>query len=127
MVSRCVCQSAPVRALVVPVCCERGLYLKNSFSTAPGECFDELREAHTQLVSNHDLTDKCQRSWRTQVVCREVVSPGTAINEAKAEPRFRFYPHGLTPAVELLPLAQFSSTNEFLHQAQRRYTSGAPC
>ena len=25
------CQSAPVRALVVPVCCERGLYLKNSF------------------------------------------------------------------------------------------------
>ena len=30
MVSRCVCQSAPVCALVVPVCCERGLYLKNS-------------------------------------------------------------------------------------------------
>ena len=30
MVSRCVCQSAPVRALVVPVCCERGLYFKNS-------------------------------------------------------------------------------------------------
>ena len=28
MVSPCVCQSAPVRALVVPVCCERGLYLK---------------------------------------------------------------------------------------------------
>ena len=24
------CQSAPVRALVVPVCCERGLYFKNS-------------------------------------------------------------------------------------------------
>ena len=93
-------------------------------STAPGEGFDELREAHTQLVSRHDLTDKCQRSWRTRVVCREVVSPGTAINEAKAEPRFRFYPHGLTPAAELLPLAQFSSTNEFLHQAQRRYTSG---
>ena len=34
MVSRCVCQSAPVRALVVPVCCERGLYFKNS-SLAP--------------------------------------------------------------------------------------------
>ena len=31
VVSRCVCQSAPVRALVVPVCCERGLYFKNSF------------------------------------------------------------------------------------------------
>ena len=30
MVSLCVCQSAPVCALVVPVCCERGLYLKNS-------------------------------------------------------------------------------------------------
>ena len=29
--SLCVCQSAPVCALVVPVCCERGLYLKNSF------------------------------------------------------------------------------------------------
>ena len=26
------CQSAPVRALVVPVCCERGLSLKNSLS-----------------------------------------------------------------------------------------------
>ena len=51
-----------------------------------------------EKVSRHDLTDKCQRSWRTQVVCREVVSPGTAINEAKAEPRFRFYPHGLAPA-----------------------------
>ena len=53
-----------------------------------------------------------------------MVSPGTATNEAKAEPRFRFFPHGLTPAAELLPLAQFSSTNEYLHQAQRRYTSG---
>ena len=31
MVSRCECQSAPVRALVVPVCCERGLGFKNSF------------------------------------------------------------------------------------------------
>ena len=28
----CVCQSAPVRALVVPVCCERGLSFKNSSS-----------------------------------------------------------------------------------------------
>ena len=28
MVSLCVCQSAPVRALVMPVCCERGLYFK---------------------------------------------------------------------------------------------------
>ena len=26
---RGLCQSAPVRALVVPVCCERGLYFKN--------------------------------------------------------------------------------------------------
>ena len=31
MVSLCVCQSAPVCALVVPVCCERGLCFKNSF------------------------------------------------------------------------------------------------
>ena len=30
MVSRCVCQSAPVRALVVPVCCERGVSKKSS-------------------------------------------------------------------------------------------------
>ena len=52
------------------------------------------------------------------------MSPGTATNEAKAEPRFRFFPHGLTPAAELLPLAQFSSANEYLHQAKRRYTSG---
>ncbi|EOD11767.1 hypothetical protein EMIHUDRAFT_120241 [Emiliania huxleyi CCMP1516] len=93
-------------------------------STVPGECFDELRVAHTELVSNHDLTDKCQRDWRKWVECREVVSPGTATNEAKAEPRFRFFPHELTPAAELLPLAQFSSTNEYLHLAQRRYTSG---
>ena len=71
-------------------------------STAPGECFDELREAHTELVSNHDLTDKCQRRWRTWVECREVVSPGNATNEAKAEPRFRFFPHGLTPAAHSL-------------------------
>ena len=32
MVSLCVCQSAPVRALVMPVCCERGLCFKNSSS-----------------------------------------------------------------------------------------------
>ena len=39
MVSRCVCQSAPVRALVVPVCCERGplriLFLWATFSVTP--------------------------------------------------------------------------------------------
>ena len=28
LVSLCVCQSAPVRALVVPACCERGLVLR---------------------------------------------------------------------------------------------------
>ena len=31
MVSRCVCQSAPVRALVVPVCCERGVRIRILF------------------------------------------------------------------------------------------------
>ena len=39
MVSRCVCQSAPVCALVVPVCCERGLYFKNSSFGAPAPRF----------------------------------------------------------------------------------------
>ena len=34
-VSRFVCQSAPVRALVVPVCCERGLYFKNFTTKLP--------------------------------------------------------------------------------------------
>ena len=36
-VSLCVCQSAPVRALVVPVCCERGLYfITTSFALVLG-------------------------------------------------------------------------------------------
>ena len=48
--SLCVCQSAPVCALVVPVCCERGLYLKNSKirsgtgrTSAVPQCFQPAR------------------------------------------------------------------------------------
>ena len=35
----------------------------------------------------------------------------------------RFRPHTLVPANELLPLAEFTSKHEFLHQAQRRFTT----
>ena len=34
----------------------------------------------------------------------------------------RFRPHTLVQAKELLPLAEFTSKHEFLHQAQRRFT-----
>ena len=44
VVSRCVCQSAPVCALVVPVCCERGLVYE--FFCARGRC----RETSTRLL-----------------------------------------------------------------------------
>ena len=50
--SLCVCQSAPVRALVVPVCCERGLCFKNSSSElvrSPLRFFAQSRHrAHTR-------------------------------------------------------------------------------
>ena len=35
----------------------------------------------------------------------------------------RFRPHTLVEAKELLPLAEFTSKHEFLHQAQRRFTT----
>ena len=41
--------------------------------------------------------------------------------ERKALSRFR--PHTLVEAKELLPLAEFTSKHEFLHQAQRRFTT----
>ena len=42
--------------------------------------------------------------------------------ERKACSRFR--PHTLVPEKELLDLPEFTSKNEFLHQAQRRFTTG---
>ena len=45
--------------------------------------------------------------------------------ERKACSRFR--PHTLVPAEQLLDLPEFTSKNEFLHQAQRRFTTeGGP-
>mmetsp|Transcript_35456 Transcript_35456/g.118571 ORF Transcript_35456/g.118571 Transcript_35456/m.118571 type:complete len:119 (-) Transcript_35456:161-517(-) len=41
--------------------------------------------------------------------------------ERKACSRFR--PHTLVPEKELLDLPEFTSKNEFLHQAQRRFTT----
>ena len=41
--------------------------------------------------------------------------------ERKALSRFR--PHTLVEAKELLPLTEFTSKHEFLHQAQRRFTT----
>ena len=73
---------------------------------APGERFDELREAHN-------------REGRT--LYQDVVGP---FQETKTVRRRRYHPPKLTPAAELLPLSEFSSTSEFLQQAQRRYTSG---
>ena len=43
---------------------------------------------------------------------------------SKAVPRRRYHPPKLTPAAELLDLSEFSSTSEFLQQAQRRYIVG---
>ena len=42
---------------------------------------------------------------------------------AEREALSRFRPHTLVEAKELLPLAEFTSKHEFLHQAQRRFTT----
>ena len=49
--------------------------------------------------------------------------PESAERKARALSRFR--PHTLVEAKELLPLAlaEFTSKHEFLHQAQRRFTT----
>ena len=47
MVCRCVYQFTPVRTLVVPVCCETGLYFKNSFSVDCQFCVLHARSRRT--------------------------------------------------------------------------------
>ena len=73
MVSRCVCQSAPVRALVVPVCCERGLYFKNSYSE-PVCCERDLF-----LTMNSGARDAAQTGHKRQATKtgRHVVTQGS--------------------------------------------------
>ena len=63
---------------------------------------------------------KTWREWDGRTLYQDVVGP---FQETKAVRRRRYHPPKLTPAAELLPLSEFSSTSEFLQQAQRRYTS----
>ena len=88
---------------------------------APGERFDELREAHKRLRALRDEVGKTWREWDGRTLYQDVVGP---FKETKAVGRRRYHPPKLTPAAELLPLPEFSSTSEFLQQAQRRYTVG---
>ena len=88
---------------------------------APGERFDELREAHKRLRAKRDDVGATWRKWDERTLYKDVVGP---FQETKLVRQRRYHPPNLTPAAELLPLSEFSSTNEFLQQAQRRYTSG---
>ncbi|EOD31918.1 hypothetical protein EMIHUDRAFT_231148 [Emiliania huxleyi CCMP1516] len=83
--------------------------------------FDELREAHKRLRALRDEVGKTWREWDGRTLYQDVVGP---FQETKAVRRRRYHPPKLTPAAELLPLPEFSSTSEFLQQAQRRYTVG---
>ena len=86
-----------------------------------GERFDELREAHKRLVADRDKVGETWRKWDGRTLYQDVVGP---FQETKPVRQRRYHPPNLTPAAELLPLSEFSSTSEFLQQAQRRYTSG---
>ena len=89
---------------------------------APGERFDELREAHKRLVAVRDVVGETWRKWDGRTLYQDVVGP---FQETKTVGRRRYHPPKLTPAAELLlHLSEFSSTSEFLQQAQRRYTVG---
>ena len=77
MVSRCVCQSAPVRALVVPVCCERGLYSKKSFPACCKIRSRSLSEVCNQLSCvQFPAVEQCPLEIVALVVLNEVLLLG---------------------------------------------------
>jgi len=80
-VSRCVCQSAPVRALVVPVCCERGLYSKNSFSHDGTTARPLLGGTDTRTTEDDIQHEELRRVRPHAFRCRHhayAVAPATA-------------------------------------------------
>ena len=66
-----------VRALVVPVCCERGLYFKNSLQlTYFGAFFQEIQGSRVAVEArvqgpdvSHTVTDPAQSVWCKRVIC----------------------------------------------------------
>ena len=119
-------------------------------SKAPGSDFDELRAAHDRLKKEHGEITATWKEWddKTKAEYFDLVGgttgrpPDVEVEpwdepdegeklrasarppepaERKACSRFR--PHTLVPEKELLDLPEFTSKNEFLHQAQRRFTT----
>ena len=118
-------------------------------SKAPGADFDELRAAHDRLKKEHGEITATWKEWdgKTKAEYFDLVGGTTGRPpEIEVEPwdepdegeklrasarppepatrvaLSRFRPHTLVEAKELLPLAEFTSKHEFLHQAQRRFT-----
>ena len=119
-------------------------------SKAPGSDFDELRAAHDRLKKEHGEIAATWKEWdgKTKAEYFDLVGGTTGRPpEVEVEPwdepdegeklrasarppepatrvaLSRFRPHTLVEAKELLPLAEFTSKHEFLHQAQRRFTT----
>ena len=119
-------------------------------SKAPGSDFDELRAAHDRLKEEHGKITAKWKEWdaKTRAEYFDLVGGTTGRPpEIEVEPwdepdegeklrasarppepatrvaLSRFRPHTLVEAKELLPLAEFTSKHEFLHQAQRRFTT----
>ena len=65
---------------------------------APGERFDELREAHKRLRALRDEVGKTWREWDGRTLYQDVVGP---FKETKAVGRRRYHPPKLTPAAEV--------------------------
>ncbi|EOD24022.1 hypothetical protein EMIHUDRAFT_207064 [Emiliania huxleyi CCMP1516] len=106
-------------------------------SKAPGSDFDELRAAHDRLKKEHGEITATWKEWdnKTKAEYFDLVGGTTGRPpDVEVEPwdepdegeKLRASarpPEPATRAKELLPLAEFTSKHEFLHQAQRRFTT----
>ena len=77
----CVCQSAPVRALVVPACCERGLYFKDSFGT----CVEPVSVRESSFLLNSFSCNVNERNNSTRTTSHFDKSPFSLIHCDRSE------------------------------------------
>ena len=89
------------------------LFAGVELSTAPQQVYQELRRAHAQLSKDHAAISAAWGKWDKL----------THDYDKAGESHHAFHPSGLAKTKELLPLARFGADDDFLKNAQRRWSS----
>ena len=89
------------------------LFAGVELSTAPQQVYQELRRAHAQLSKDHAAISAAWSKWDKL----------THDYDKAGESHHAFHPSGLAKTKELLPLARFGADDDFLKNAQRRWSS----